>query len=426
MGFAIIDLETTGTEAETDEIIDIAVVLVDDQGSRQIQIASTMIHPYIDDLMPQFDQAPTFAEFGPLLTHLLEGRTLVFHNAAFDLRLLSAEMLRYGLRPPLVRGVRDTLKMSRAAGSRGHKLESACKKAGLSPAGLPLSYPNWSEYQPPASHPWHTASFDAWMTWRLFSALSPDIATEEGSDWPGELFLRGVNGLKLLERIRAGIPPRSLGGAWTLRRDYYVDEPWGKYDGHFERRYHPSPLAEGEVDFYEIVFRPDGTIDHEKTDTNRMAMMWPAIEEAHDRGARTPRHEHYLAWFASYLSGAHLFGHSTKSDAIAFLEKRFPDWAWWIRVKSQISEEAHTSDQFVAQLIEHHDAGRSLGAAEMLVIAEWGYLQPDNVSEAQRVFRDVVGEPARTQLGGALAKLERMARRVPGEDIDAFVASMVP
>ncbi|MDJ0339335.1 exonuclease domain-containing protein [Cryobacterium sp. PH31-O1] len=103
-GFAVIDFETTGLFAGgSHRVIEVAVVHVSADGQTEGQW-ETLINPGRDlgrqdihhvraaDVM----QAPTFAEVAPQLVALLDGRVVVAHNAAFDLRFLLAELARAG------------------------------------------------------------------------------------------------------------------------------------------------------------------------------------------------------------------------------------------------------------------------------------------------------------------------------------------
>ena len=104
MGYAVIDLETTGfSPARGDRIVEVGVVLVDDSGLIESEW-STLINPQRDvgathvhgirasDVV----DAPLFGEIAAHLVSMLEGRSLVAHNQEFDLRFLRAEFASHG------------------------------------------------------------------------------------------------------------------------------------------------------------------------------------------------------------------------------------------------------------------------------------------------------------------------------------------
>lgn len=104
MGYAVIDLETTGfSPARGDRIVEVGVVLVDDSGLIESEW-STLINPQRDvgathvhgirasDVV----EAPLFGEVAAHLVSMLEGRSLVAQNQEFDLRFLRAEFASHG------------------------------------------------------------------------------------------------------------------------------------------------------------------------------------------------------------------------------------------------------------------------------------------------------------------------------------------
>ncbi len=103
---AIFDLETTGTNVATDRIVELCVVKVMPDGSRDILVQrinpgipisreSTMIHG-ITDL--DVKNSPSFGDFAPSLSEFLEGCDLSGYNAIkFDIPLLVEEFLRVGI-----------------------------------------------------------------------------------------------------------------------------------------------------------------------------------------------------------------------------------------------------------------------------------------------------------------------------------------
>ncbi|MFB4273465.1 exonuclease domain-containing protein [Nonomuraea sp. GTA35] len=104
LGYAVIDLETTGLRPSWhDRIVEVAVVLLDPLG-RVIREWSTLVNPE-RDLGPQHihgitaadvRHAPAFKDIVGTLADLLWGRALVAHNLRFDLGFLRSEFDRAG------------------------------------------------------------------------------------------------------------------------------------------------------------------------------------------------------------------------------------------------------------------------------------------------------------------------------------------
>jgi DNA polymerase III subunit epsilon len=140
-GFTVVDLETTGLfPQQHDRIVEIGVVFVSDAGEIEGEW-STLINPQRDVGPTEIHgvsardvlEAPTFAEIAPALLDAMRGRTLVAHNARFDLRFLDYELGRAGL--PFVGGqpiglcTMEWAPRYLHAGSR--KLVDCCDAAGI-------------------------------------------------------------------------------------------------------------------------------------------------------------------------------------------------------------------------------------------------------------------------------------------------------
>ena len=103
----MVDVETTGTSVEADEIVSLAVLRLDADG-RELERFASLVRPAgpipaeatavhgIDDAAVR--GAPTFAELAPELRALLEGAVFVAHNADFDLPLVQHAFARAGAR----------------------------------------------------------------------------------------------------------------------------------------------------------------------------------------------------------------------------------------------------------------------------------------------------------------------------------------
>ncbi|HPH86610.1 MAG TPA: exonuclease domain-containing protein [Ferruginibacter sp.] len=103
---AFIDLETTGINLSTDRIVEIAIVKVSPDGSRQVKRklinpqmpipkGSTDIHGITDEMVKD---APTFKQAGNEIKQYLENSDLGGYNSnRFDIPMLMEEFLRAGM-----------------------------------------------------------------------------------------------------------------------------------------------------------------------------------------------------------------------------------------------------------------------------------------------------------------------------------------
>jgi DNA polymerase III subunit epsilon len=105
LGFAFLDVETTGLDVRgNDRVVEIGVVLTDSQFRIEREF-ETLINPRRDvgptsihgisaaDVL----HAPDFSSLAPLIASLLHGRVVVGHNVRFDMSILDAEFRRAGL-----------------------------------------------------------------------------------------------------------------------------------------------------------------------------------------------------------------------------------------------------------------------------------------------------------------------------------------
>jgi len=107
LGFAVIDLETTGFSTATDRVVEIAVVQTNAHGevtgewvsrvNPMRPVAATFIHGIRDE---DVRAKPPLADLIPEIVELLRGRALAAHNASFDIGFLRAEFARQGWRLP--------------------------------------------------------------------------------------------------------------------------------------------------------------------------------------------------------------------------------------------------------------------------------------------------------------------------------------
>lgn len=103
MGFAVLDVETTGLSPREDRILEIALVRLASNGSPvdhwtsrldpQGPVGATHIHGITQ---ADVDGKPVFHSLAPQLAGLIGGLTIVAHNATFDLAFLRSEFDRAG------------------------------------------------------------------------------------------------------------------------------------------------------------------------------------------------------------------------------------------------------------------------------------------------------------------------------------------
>lgn len=109
LGFAVIDVETTGLSPYHDRILEIAVVRTDQCG-RTIDEWTTLVNPsgpvgatHVHGITTvDVRQAPRFAEVLGELNFRLAGRVIVAHNARFDVAFVRNEYERAGWALPPV------------------------------------------------------------------------------------------------------------------------------------------------------------------------------------------------------------------------------------------------------------------------------------------------------------------------------------
>lgn len=138
MGYAVVDVETTGFAAgRADRVVEVAVVHLDEGGAVTGEWC-TLLNPG-RDLGPQrvhgisaaeVWRAPTFARVAGTLAGLLAGRVVVAHNLAFDARFLAAEFARLGVDPPLV-GLCTMRLAAEFLPGVGRSLRACCEAAGV-------------------------------------------------------------------------------------------------------------------------------------------------------------------------------------------------------------------------------------------------------------------------------------------------------
>lgn len=161
MRYAILDIETTGGNANTDRITEIAIYLHD--GERVVDEFVSLINPErsippfitrltgIDDSMVA--EAPRFYEVARDIVKLTEGAVVVAHNAQFDYSFIREEYRSLGF--TFARDYLCTVRLSRKLlpGHRSYSLGNLCERLGI------------------AIENRHRAAGDALATVRLFEML---------------------------------------------------------------------------------------------------------------------------------------------------------------------------------------------------------------------------------------------------------------
>ncbi|WP_037182196.1 TerD family protein [Rhodococcoides fascians] len=105
--WVVVDVETSGLKASRDRVLSIAALTVDENGTVGREL-STLVNPgcdpgpvHIHNLTSErLAGAPKFEDVAPQLMEMLDGRTLVAHNASFDHGFLKLEAMRAGIDMP--------------------------------------------------------------------------------------------------------------------------------------------------------------------------------------------------------------------------------------------------------------------------------------------------------------------------------------
>ena len=132
--YSIIDLETTGSNAYGQKIIEIGIINFD--GEKVEEVYSTLINPekYISHGITMItgitnemiSDAPKFYEVAKKIVEMTEGRVFVAHNVFFDYRFLQREFQELGY--VYKRDVFCTCKTSRSVfpGHASYSLQNLC------------------------------------------------------------------------------------------------------------------------------------------------------------------------------------------------------------------------------------------------------------------------------------------------------------
>lgn len=142
MGYAVVDLETTGLSPASDSILEIGLVLTTADGVVE-HGWSTLVNPGVGvDVGPTFihgivaedlTDAPPLTAVADLLVRDLAGRAVVAHNARFDVGFLTQALGRLGhLEPGAFVPRVCTMEMSRRfMQTPSRRLITCCEVAGV-------------------------------------------------------------------------------------------------------------------------------------------------------------------------------------------------------------------------------------------------------------------------------------------------------
>ncbi len=139
--YAVVDVETTGTDPAVDEIVSLAVVRLDPDGieterfatlvrpTRPIPAEATGVHGITD---ADVADAPSLTDVAPRVLDLLEGAVFAAHNAGFDLAMLQHGLAAEGLvyRPLGVACTLDAFRLLEPL-APSHRLEAICARHGI-------------------------------------------------------------------------------------------------------------------------------------------------------------------------------------------------------------------------------------------------------------------------------------------------------
>ena len=140
-GYAVFDCETTGIRPDEDEIVSLALVLLEPDG-RETERFSSLVRPTrpipaeVSAIHGIYDEdvahAPTFTALVPQLLALLGSRVFAAHNAPFDLAMLQRAFRSAGVtfEPAQVACTLEAFRVLEPLAS-SHRLEEICNRHGI-------------------------------------------------------------------------------------------------------------------------------------------------------------------------------------------------------------------------------------------------------------------------------------------------------
>ena len=185
--YAVIDIETTGlSPAYHHRILEIAVVLVDDDGSLAREW-DTLVNPCRDVGATEIHglsaadvySAPTFDKIAAELASLLRGRVPVAHNLAFDAPFIASEYRRLGYCVPLspTSGLCTMRLASRYLPAAPRALEACCECVGYQ---IDSAHAALQDAGAAAHLLWHYIRRDV----DFLGSWGAIISAAQGNEWP--------------------------------------------------------------------------------------------------------------------------------------------------------------------------------------------------------------------------------------------------
>jgi DNA polymerase III subunit epsilon len=142
MSLLFVDTETTGLDPKKERIIEIACYQTNTSG----QVLEKHFHHYLNPQCPisygatkvhgitndQLQDKPLFADIATPLLEFLRGKTLIIHNAPFDVSFIEAELKRCNHKIKKLNAlctIIDSLTLSRKKHAKGrHNLDALCNR----------------------------------------------------------------------------------------------------------------------------------------------------------------------------------------------------------------------------------------------------------------------------------------------------------
>jgi DNA polymerase III subunit epsilon len=199
----VLDFETTGLSPSSSRVIEVAALRVDNgfvaDSFVQLMHPGYAIPPFITSLTgitsAMVDGMPSPESVMPRLHAFIGGRTVVAHNASFDIRFLCAEMERAGI--SFSNQSLCTMRLARrlVPDLRGYSLGNLVDHLRI---------------QLPRGEAFHRAMGDSMVTVELFNRLIEIMKDRHGIDSPEPGLLQALMSvpkrkvLKFLEMKRAG------------------------------------------------------------------------------------------------------------------------------------------------------------------------------------------------------------------------------
>jgi DNA polymerase III epsilon subunit family exonuclease len=199
MSYVVVDTETTGgSHWRTDRITEIAAVIV--KNGEIVEVFETLVNPkrsipyFVSKLTnitwDMVKDAPTFDRIAPDVLRVLEGNVFVGHNAMFDWRFVSAEILR-----------------STGRQLRGRRLCTVKIARQVVPQLSRRSLDYVSRYYGVENHARHRAGGDAVATAKCLIRMLRDLQDRGCSTWGDlETLMRGPLTRRKKKRRASGLP----------------------------------------------------------------------------------------------------------------------------------------------------------------------------------------------------------------------------